>query len=534
MRILRSRLFINTAILIALFLLSVLMRIDNLKKPMGHHHEWLTGHVLSVVYIFEQDGAFYHHCAPVWTFNTEADRYLAAHQSFKDKNNYTYYVSYPPMCFLLPHCIFTVCGTDASVIGIRVIGLVIHFLVAFLVYLLVLKFFDRKMRDCIFLPAIMAFGLYTFAAGNLWFHGHVFFADMLVPLFIASFLYVLLRVLKNELSTGKACLLLFLTCALGAYTEWQMLFIAFFSSAVLFFKGFRERRYFLHFITVCVAALLPVFITYMQYSSIAGSKELKEVVSSKYKQRSGGDAEAAEAGMSMDNSFSFRHISEHYEQNYSTLLDYAWYAFLLFLFLALINHRVEKGVIKFNHFLIFVILMGSILMHHYVFFNFTAVHDFSTLKTSLFLALFCGYVLGLLFVVFELDKKKQQRNWAIAFSVIAFGLFFHFSTQRYYKVNQGSDINKNHFLAGEIVKKHVKPDEIVFCTFIPTPETAWYTKRNLLPCADVKDAIHTLQRIDSKLNGQVIQLNPGDYEVFTINTKGDTIAYVKIALESLD
>ncbi|MCD6066817.1 MAG: hypothetical protein K0S33_1643 [Bacteroidetes bacterium] len=534
MRLIRSRVFINTAILLALFLVSVLVRLDNLKDPMGRHHEWLSGHVLSTVYIYEQDGAAMHYFAPVWTFNTEADRYIASGQQFKDKNNYTYYVSYPPMCFLLPHYLFKICFLDASVIGLRVMGLIVHFFTAFFIFLLVLKFFDKNIRRDFFLPAILAFGFYMFAAGNLWFHGHVFFADMLVPLFITSFLYVFLRVLKKELSTRKACLLLFVTCALGAYTEWQMLFVAFFASLVLFFKGFRDRKYFLYFIMVCIAALLPVFIVYMQYSGIAGSEELIEAVSNKYKQRSGGDAGAAEVGLSMQNSFSFQFLSEHYERNYALLLDYGWYALLLFFFLAAINRMLEKGAITLQQFLIFAIILASILLHHYAFFNFTAVHDFSTLKTSLLLSLFCGYVLGLMWVLFDLDGKRNARNGFIGFSVIIFGLFFHFSTQSYYKVNHRGKLDKNNIVIGEIVRKYIKPNEIVFCTISVSPETTWYAKRNIMTSADVVDATRILQQIDSKYNAQLVKMNASDYEVIKINTKGDTLGYVKKPFATLD
>jgi hypothetical protein len=511
-----------------------LVRLDNLKDPMPRHGEWLTGHVLSVVSIFEKDGAMTHYCSPVWTFNTEADRFLASRQSFKDKNNCIYYVSYPPMCFLLPHWIFTVCGTHSTLMGIRVINLAIHFLTAFFVYLLVLKLFNRKMRDCIFVPALFAFALYIFAAGNLWFHGHVFFADMIVPLFIVSFLYVLLRVLKGELSTGKACLLLFIPCALGSYTEWQMLFVAFFASIVLFIRGFRERRFFLYFLTVCAAVFLPLFITYVQYSSIAGSKELMTFVADKYKLRSGADSQTAEGGMSMDNSFSLQNISEHYERNYSTLLDYGWYALLLFLFLALINRLLEKRAITFQHFLIFAILLASIFLHHFAFFNFTAVHDFSTLKSALFLCLLCGYVLGLLFVIFDLDTKKVQRNRVIVLTLVAFGLFYHFSVKSYYKENKSSTIDQNHMVIGEIVRKQVKPNEVVFSISPVSPVTNWYAQRNLLTCYTCVDAAATLDYHHCKLNGQVVKLNAFDYEVFRINPKGDTIGHVKDVYSNLE
>lgn len=518
----KSKTIINLLFLLSIFSISIIIRIDNLKDPMGRHHEWLTGHVLSTLVTYETDGAFEHYFAPVWTFNTEADRYIASFHAFKDKNNYTYYVSYPPMCFLLPHALFKVFGINASVVGMRVLGLIVHFLIGFIIYLLLLRMFKKTLKKDVFLPGIMGFCFYTFAAGNLWFHGHVWFADMLVPFFIISLMYVVYRTLEGSLTTERAVFFLFLISALGAYTEWQMLFLSFAICLVFFYKGFQKKKYFLFLVSIAIGSLLSVYITYCQYSNIAGSKAFLEVLKRKYEMRSGRHTETTGAG-GIKNSISFENISANYEHNYSTLLYYGWFALVTFGVLLWFNRMLKNKVLNTKQMMVFVILLFSILIHHYVFFNFTAFHDFSTLKSSLLLSLFCGFVLAFYYKLFNVDSVKSKKIGFYVINLIFMALFVYFSTQNYYNAHEPSKIDKNNVIIGEIVNSNIKPNEVVFCNIEISPEATWYAKRNIITVIDFNDAKEALARINSKYKGVFIKLNPKNYELFKLTTKGDTL-----------
>lgn len=522
-KLFNSKLLLNISILIVLFFLSIVIRFDNLKDPMGRHHEWLTGHVLSTIYTLDKDGAASHYFSPTWTFNTEADRYVQSFSTFKDKNNFTYYVSYPPMCFLLPHFLLKLTG-GSSLIGIRVIGLIIQFFTGIFIFLIVHSLFKRKIRQDFFIPSFAAFFLYTFASGNLWFHGHIFFADMIVPLFITGFLWALLKTLNNEWNIKKSLIILAVFTFLGAYTEWQMLFLVFFAGIFFAIKGFKEKKYFLYFFVLGFTACLAVFLTYFQYSLIAGFDELVKVVQAKYTQRSGADA-SAEAGLSMKNSFSFINISDHYERNFSTLLDYAWYCLLLFASCLAINKFLGGEKIGRKPFLIMGLVLLSILTHHYVFFNFTTVHDFSTLKTALLLTLISGVAIGYFYVSFIDNKSKHLVYGALL--LITLSIYFHFSTKEYYRVNSPRLLTNFHPMVGAIVKKHVNENEILVCSGTVTPETSWYAKRNILIANSLPEALFYLKQINSKLNGTFIKMNVEDYEIYKFNTNGDTLSYYK-------
>jgi hypothetical protein len=519
----KSRLFLNCSIAVVLFVISILVRLDNLKEPIGKHHEWLTGHVLSTISIFEKNSVSQHYFSPVWTFNSEADRYLAGLTSFKDKNNYAYYVSYPPLCFLLPHFIFKATFTSASVTGIRIIGLFIHFFTAFFVLLIIYRAFDKKPADTFFIPAFAGFFLYVFASGNLWFHANVFFADTLVPLFISLFIYSLIKIKKGDHSLAKGCLLLFTACFLGSYTEWQMLFVAFLGSAYFFIKSFRERKNIIYFLSICAGTLLPLLITFYQYSQICGMKQLIEIQKAKYKQRSGTNYDAAEAGYSMQNSFSYANLSAHYERNYNTLLDFSWYCLLL-LFAFTIRGVISKEKLSERWFLVILAgLFATIIIHHLAFFNFTAVHDFSTVKISLLLCLFCGYVIGLLFS--KIDTESFSFKLASGSIAISCLIYFHFSINKYYDVNNPEELMKGHKTSGDVIRKNVDGSEMVFSDYISTPETYWYAQRNVITVPNINEAIAQLNFHHYPKNGAFLHMGAENMILIKFNAKGDTLSH---------
>lgn len=523
---------INISLLILVFTISVIIRLNNLKEPVGRHHEWLTGHVLMTLNIFDKNGASNHYYSPVLTFNTEADRYIFSQNKFKDKNDYCYYVSYPPLCFLLPHAVFTSLGLKPSIMGLHIIGLCVQLLIGLLIYFLLLKMFNRKLNEPLFIPAFFAFCLYTFASGNLWFHANVWFADMLVPLFIVGLLYIAYHLLQNENAGYKWYILLFITCFLGAYTEWQMLFVSFIFCAIFFIKGFKKRKNFLIVITIAAATVLSLGTTYTQYTSIAGRENLIEALKSKYKQRSGTDHTSADGGLSWDNPYSKFRIAEHYEKNYSVLLDYSWYALLLFSILLVFQRMLEKKIINFNHLLIFLVLLLSIIIHHIIFYNFTAVHDFSALKTTLLLSVFCGFVMAFWRDLFEF-KRKVKILFVIT-NLILIGMFYHFSSLNYYKYNIISNSHRFHQAFGEIVTKHIKPNEILLSSAPITPESMCYANRNVLTVPTLSDAVLTLKNMNSKYTGKFVELNTDSYTVFHVNINGDTLSKVSGEFKNLD
>ncbi|MBK7668258.1 MAG: hypothetical protein IPJ32_13530 [Sphingobacteriaceae bacterium] len=187
-----------------LFAISIAIRYSNLKSPLTRQQEWQTGHVLTTLSVWEQNGIANHYFSPVWTFNNPPDKITNSLGGVKDKEGYTYYVSYPPFSFILPYFVFKITGQDASIGGIRIFSLLIHFICALLIFLIVYKFSKKRLSEDYFIPAYVAFCFYVFATGNLWFHGNFYFADSLVHVFVLGSIYVFLSILQQpETKTTK-------------------------------------------------------------------------------------------------------------------------------------------------------------------------------------------------------------------------------------------------------------------------------------------------------------------------------------------
>lgn len=513
---------INTFILVTVFLISVAIRIDNLKAPAGRHHEWLTGHVLTTLSIFEKNGISYYNFNPVFTFDAKAERDLLKNQVFRDKNLYAYYTSYPPFCFIFPYLAFKLFNLKVSLLGIRIIGLFIHFYCALLIFLIINQFFKKQYNSLLFIPSLIGYTMYLFASGNLWFHANIYFADMLVHVFILSALLVFIKVVDEPQNTNKWHLtgLAFFTF-FGVYTEWIAVFFAFFMGAFLFLKAFKNKILFKYVIAIFIAASSSISLSIWQYTTIAGFQPLKEKTIQKYTQRSGHDKSNAEAGYAFGTASSKNRFFTNYETNYSSLLDYTWLIFYVIVLLLFLNYLRRKNTIKQSHFLGFGVVFLSIVTHHLAFFNFTVVHDFSTLKSSILFTLFIGYITGMLFTYYE--EKGYLVN-SILFGLITFW-FVHCSIQNYYFVNKQDKSSYYQKIVGDVIKKYSTPDEVIFTNVYGTPVIWYYAQRNIIESNHIHGCVSFLKSSNSQ-KGFFVKLIEQDKKFLVsanrLNINGDS------------
>ncbi len=507
-----------------LFAISVAIRYSNLKSPLARQQEWQTGHVLSTLSIWEKNGMANHYFSPVWTFNNPADKITNSLGGVRDKEGYTYYVSYPPLSFILPYFVFKITGQDVSVGGIRVFSLLVHFICALLIFLIVYKFSKKHLSEDYFIPAYVAFCFYVFATGNLWFHSNFYFADSLVHMFILGLIYVFLSILQQpEIKTTRNIFLVFIITFLGIYTEWLALFTAFFILLFFIFKSFKTKIYIKYSLSIITATVSSLGLTVFQYSCIAGYSIFKNYSLLKFSSRSGFNEQTAVDGTSIYNLQSYKTIYSNYLTNYNYLGSFALLCGFAFLMLYFVNLKTKKVKFEFNPLLILILISLSVAIHHVVFFNFTAIHDVSTLKISLPICLFVGYFFSLVFTYAgEVSKKITQ-----VFAVLFCTAFIFYSSQEYLRLN--SDASDKHFqkLTGDAVVKYAKPHELVFTNVGISPVLMWHAQRNLVQsdntkkCAEILDSLNYSKgiffKISSQNNGVLLKITK-------VNALGDTVA----------
>ena len=174
----------NLLLLLFLFAVSIAMRLPNLNKSLARHHEWLSAHVLVTETAWNKASISEYYFSPVYKYGEDITLQADFFSVVKDKNANTYYVSYPPFCFIAPYLFFKLFCLTPSFFGLQIFSLLIQLFTALILVSLIYKVKQKNMREDIYVPALGAFAVYVFSTANLWFCCNVYFADMLGQLFL--------------------------------------------------------------------------------------------------------------------------------------------------------------------------------------------------------------------------------------------------------------------------------------------------------------------------------------------------------------
>jgi putative Mn2+ efflux pump MntP len=282
---------------------------------------------------------------------------------------------------------------------------------------------------------------------------------------------------------------LFILTFFGVYTEWLALFVAFYMGLFFFIKAFKNKLYFKHVSVLFSACVLAVGISVCQYSAIAGFEPLKERTVEKYVERSGMYKKHAQAGFAYGTKKATNKFFLNYESNYNSLLQYAWY--MLFAAIALLLADLFNRELKIpaSHLLLFCIVLLSIITHHLLFYNFTVLHDFSTLKSAIFFTLFIGYVIGVLFNYFD---TKYSVFVSVFFTCVT-AWFIYRSVQDYKALNKKDPDSVHQKVVGRVMAENGKTDEVMFTNADVTPYLWFYSQRGSIWAGNLKDCIDYLK-----------------------------------------
>lgn len=490
---LNRKMYLQLIMLLLLFMVSAAVRWFNLNQPLGRHHEWVSAHTLLTLKIWERGGGPEHfHFSPVYTFQGAMNKHMGIFRGVKDEKGDYYYVSYPPFAFIAPYYAIKLTGGGFTVFNLQLFSLLIHFLSAVLLFFLLLELRNKKLSRDVFIPAWLAYLLYLFSAGNLWFHANVYFVDAFMQMFVFLQLYVYLRIWKSDHVSYRSLLALSLVTFLAIYTEWLGLLIAFCFGIALLVKWMRKRNRNLILVALVLLlfSILSLGATFYQYSSIAGAEQFMEESFRKYNLRSGhAGVEGSEHGFSISNPDSYTYLKEHYTKNYHYTLQMSALLFALTLFLFFFYRKAVHGDVVF----LFSVLFCALLLHHLLFFNFNAVHDFSTMKVIaaliILVALFAEYLFG----VFDLQQLMVKR----ALYVLFFFYTAHVVYGNYLSYCEENSLEKLNLYAvnvGQEIQQKASDDEVVYVDSWITPECMYYAERNYYSAPDIQQALGDMRK----------------------------------------
>lgn len=486
-------------ILFGIFLLSVLVRVPQLNRPLSKHHEFCTAISLRIMQIWYDNGIEKYHFNPVMTYNNPADKFINNHanQSGKmidEEGNY-YYVSHPPFAYYFPFFVFKLLHIRPDVLPIQVFNLLLHFISGLFVYFTVCLLSFSRARALPYRSAIVAFTIYTFLPATMWFQGNVYMSDMAVhTLFIIGVYTALKMIIRQKFYSPKYIFFYTLILALMIYTSWLGIFFAF-GVLVYSLLHVRDIRGFRILIwSTIIVTLLMLRVVIYQYSQINGMSVYVQEMLSRYLLR--GSVAETEQGLFH---FMFSYLWYAKTLVYNYFVNYAVVYLLIGIFLWIAASRTKlKIVFSENGYRFIWLSITPVVLLHVFLLNYS-LQDFTTLYASLFFSV----LLGILY-----DKVKKSGAVLIQRMRIGFAVVILLMLAQYWIINLGGI----HFLqiewaayqtSGTVISAESKAAEVVFIKGrLAEPQEVFYAGRNIRYAKSTDDALQFLK--ERKIKNGVI------------------------------
>jgi hypothetical protein len=459
-------------IVVTLFLLSVLVRSPLLNKPLSNKHQWLTAHILQTFDIWSQNGISHHFYSPIYTYNNPGDKFISSLGGIGDKAGNFYYISYAPFGFILPYFILNAFQDQPTVLGLQLFNLFIGFWAGIFFLALLLNIGFSKFL------ALIGILLFWFNPAILWFFGNVYFIDQLSWLLLIILVYCTYRLhfTTNHLNKVKLliCIILLFLC----YTEWKgQFFIISYGLFLIITKQLKIFKYW--FLTLFAIAAFATLFFVWQYSLINGWPSILEFYKAKYLHRSGILSESkADAGYSIFGIHGYINILNHFKDIHLSLIVIL-VSLIVFYFKSNFLLKIKNiFVLNKKKLFIIIVLGGTLLIHHLLLFNFTAVHNFSVAFDCIVIIFLILFLLKLALPK-VLDNKPLVIGLIIVYCALSSFIFFNknnfsFTEDHYYK------------RVGEHIKENSASNQTVFLSHeknwlpINSPQFSFYAKRNFL------------------------------------------------------
>lgn len=444
----------STAILLCIgFLLSLALRWQNIQSEPKQHFEGITAHALVTMKVWEKRGGpSASHFAPIFTFPEPGNKYIAnGHLPgiFNAAGDF-YYVSYPPLSFLIPYYVFKSIGAPISFNSIRWFGLLIELLVLLFLFDLVKRIFTAQQNPQAKNLALTAALLYLFLPVTLWYQCNFYFADSLMQLFYIIMVWLYWR--HKQENKFLFFFLLLLLAFISSLTDW-LSYLVVFSISILYVK---QKKY-SHAVFILLPMVLGLISMLWLYAQIAGWDELLSVLNKKLILRSGWSTEDfSSEGLSYFTWHSYERILWFFASGFGLLLLYS---------LSSMGYKRKFSVADSMSDLKFIFFV-PVLSHLILLFNFNVVHDFFVLKWSFILIL-------LALPLFSFILQQQKKWMFISLMVVLLGNSIIY--RALYSRSEG-----NYMLIGNQIRQWATDEERIYVNkgFYYNPIAVFYAERN--------------------------------------------------------
>ena len=504
-------------ILLVVFVLSVLVRLPQLGRPLSKHHEFCTAVSLRILQVWSDHGIENYGYNPVMTYSNPADKFINNYANASGKmvdsaGNY-YYVSHPPMAYYFPYVVFKLLHIRPDVVPLQLLNMFLHLIAGFFVYFTVCLLSFNRARSHLHFPSFVAYTVYLFLPATLWFQGNVYMSDMAVHLpFVIGVYIVLKMIIRQKFFVPKYIFGYSLILFLMIYTSWLGVFFAF---GVLVYsllhvrdiKGFRV----LIWSTVIIGFATIRLITY-QYSQINGIEAYFSEVFNRYILRgSVGELHQGYWHFLFSYLYLFKNIFYNYIANYLPI-------YILiggFAYVAVTKAKLKIVFSENGYRFIWLSILPVVLMH-FVFLQYSS-QDFTVLYASLFFSVLLG-------ILYDKVRKSgvfsvRMINGLVLLTIVILIAQYEITNLPGARSITGADYNREE-KEGEEIKSNLPKDIVAFSEETVSPQTVFYAGRNIKTVDSKEEAIEFLRR--RKMSKGIILTKPGSPVQF-ISVSTDSI-----------
>lgn len=459
-------------LLLFLFFVSVLIRLPNLDRPLSKHHEFNTAFFLIPMEIWADDGADVHGFLPPYNYSNKADQHIPEPICipFGEKKGTFYYLSFPALSYLAPYYTFKGLGLSFTPWNLQVYNLTLHFLLIILLFSALIPLFSYR-------SSLVATVLYLFAPGPMWYHGNGYTHHVFALIMLGSAVYFFFEFLKSEKYAHWHVLGFSISALLLVLSEWIGALFLFFIVLICLFQ-WKHKRFQLLALGAFLSGATGIIILLYQYHSFIGLENYLHYLQNRLTLRS---------GLSAENPGFFHALAQWF---YWSLTSYGvWLAALLVGLLLAMLQKSKWAQTNSSEKIAFLSIFLPIVTFHFVFSEFTAIHEYSVLYNGLIWAFLTAWLLD------RMDWKAfATRPWMRfvlrkSSSLIVFPLVL-LSVLQYYVINRPGDTAQNGdrydqlLVIGQTIQETAQPDERVFLLIADgsldfvNPQINFYAKRN--------------------------------------------------------
>jgi hypothetical protein len=481
----------NVLILIILFIISILVRVPNLDRPISKHHEFNTAFFLIPMEIWNEEGIVKHGFLPPYNYTNSNDKFIAEPIGIEEgnKQGIYYYLSFPSLSYVAPYTIFSVLNVKPTALALQIFNLVLHFIVCLMLFGVFSSLFSPN-------SALLGAVFYIFSPGTLWFHGngytHHIFAIFLVTLTLHYFSKI---ILQNKPS--KTNFILFtLSLILLFLSEWISVFFSFVLVLLGIVYGKKNPLYKKLILCALIAGVLSALIMFAQYSYHFGWNQYLDYQLNRFSYRSTLINDSLSIG----------------EQIFSwikwTLVSFGpWIVLIVVFFAIYFINKSKHWNISENEKQVFSLLFFPAVLYHLVFMEFTVVHDYSVIIDGLFWAFIIGFIA-------ERIQLSSVKTNVFTSLIILMSIAQYYYINRPGKYNQNGDSYSIYQDIGETIKSTSTADDTIFIMGFDesvnrnNPQIIYYAKRNFKPIDDENEVIEFMRTFNRK-QGKIYILEQG-------------------------